>query len=85
MTNEELAGFSQIVILDHGSAVLGSFLERFGNQVGLSDVNFVMRGDTIIKRAYIVLAIRSLARSVVKRPRSHAARRQVRGIKNKPR
>jgi hypothetical protein len=56
MTDEELTGVSQIVILDHGGTVLESFLERFGGHSGLVDVHFVLRSGAIIQQAYIILA-----------------------------
>lgn len=53
---EELTGLSRIVILDHGGAVLDSFLKRFSKSTGLADVHFVVEGGAIIRRAYIILA-----------------------------
>jgi hypothetical protein len=56
LTPEELANLSRIVILEHGGAVLASFLKRFTNHAGLADIHFVADGGAIIRRAYIILA-----------------------------
>jgi hypothetical protein len=62
MTDEELTGLSRIVILDHGGAVLQSFLEQFSNRSGLADVHFVAEGGAVIRKAYIILARPGVAR-----------------------
>lgn len=56
LAREELAGLSRIVILDHGGAVLESFLNQFGGRTGLADVHFVAEGGAVIRRAYVILA-----------------------------
>jgi hypothetical protein len=69
MTDKELSGLSRIVILDHGGAVLRSFLEEFGGHVGEADVHFTLEGDTIIRRAYIILANSVTSQSQKKNPK----------------
>ncbi|HTU21417.1 MAG TPA: hypothetical protein VMG10_25495 [Gemmataceae bacterium] len=56
LANEELAGLSRIVILEHGGAALQSFLESFRSHAGLADVHFVTEGGAIIRKAYIITA-----------------------------
>jgi hypothetical protein len=55
LNDKELAGLSRIVILEHGGAVLHSFLEQFANHIGLVDVQFVSDG-AVIRQAYIIFA-----------------------------
>src|SRR5262249_44829690 len=56
LTDEEMAGLSRIVILEHGEAVLKSILAEFGSRTGLTDVNFVSEGGAVIRRVYIIAA-----------------------------
>jgi hypothetical protein len=56
LTEEELVGLSRIVILEHGRAVLRSFLESFHNRPGFADVHFVSEGGAVIEKAYIIIA-----------------------------
>jgi len=56
LADEELAGLSRIVILEHGGAVLQSFLESFSSHAGVADVHFVTEGGAIIRKAYIIVA-----------------------------
>ena len=43
LSGEELAGLSRIVILEHGGAVLSSFLMQYEGHTGLADVHYVAR------------------------------------------
>jgi hypothetical protein len=56
LTEEDLLGISHIVILDHGSTVLKSFLDRFGNLTGPADVLFETEGGAVIEQEYLILA-----------------------------
>lgn len=56
LTEEELVGISHIVILDHGSTVLKSFLDQFSNLTGPADVHFETEGGAVIEQEYIILA-----------------------------
>jgi hypothetical protein len=56
LTEEELLGISHIVILDHGSTVLKSFLDCFSNRTGPAEVPFETEGGAIIEQEYIILA-----------------------------
>jgi hypothetical protein len=54
LTKNEIAGVSRIVILEHGGAVLSSYLDQFANQFGFADIHFVT--EDVIRRAYIIVA-----------------------------
>ncbi len=56
LSNEERFWLSRIVILDHGGAVLDSFLKEFGKCSGLAEVHYVTDGGAIIRRAYVIVA-----------------------------
>jgi hypothetical protein len=56
LTEEELAGLSRIVIMDHGGAVLNGFLDQFKGRTGLCDIHFVADGGAIVRKAYIIIA-----------------------------
>ena len=66
LSDEERFWFSRIVILDHGGAVLDSFLKEFGKRIGLAEVHYVAAGGAVIRRAYIIVA-QSLAKEASRR------------------
>jgi hypothetical protein len=82
LSDGELADISRIVILDRreGTA-LDSFLERYHNQTGPVDVDFIPEGGVILRRGYIVLA-RQLANS---HPRTARKVRQRKADSRPPR
>jgi hypothetical protein len=57
LTNDELAGLSRVVILEHGGAVLRTFLNWFADRVGLVDIYFVADGGAVIRKAYVIHAL----------------------------
>ena len=56
LTDNEMLGLAQIVLLQHGDAVLNDFLEIFKDRTGLVDVHHETEGGAVIRRAYILVA-----------------------------
>lgn len=76
LNDKEWAVLSRIVILEHGSKVVASFLERFRNRTGLVEANFTLETGMVIQRAYVVVAQQvtdESPRKTTKKPRRSKA------------
>jgi hypothetical protein len=76
LSEQELANISRMVILDRreGTA-LDTFLERYHDQTGPVEVDFIPEGGVILRRGYVILA-RPLANgrpTKAKKPRKRKA------------
>jgi hypothetical protein len=59
LSDREVFSLSSVVVLGYGSAAFKSFLSRFKDQTGLSDVYFITEGGAVVRQVYMILARQS--------------------------